>query len=282
MKWYSKYLETYGKTVDQIDPAILEDIKNNITKLQSDEPIATIAVRAYNEEPRLVSCLWSLSRQETTYPIRIIGVDNSSSDNSALVFEKCGIPYYTETEHSCGASWDCALRNVRGKYHLNIDGDSMYPPKYAQKMINALEKPGVVAVDSFWTYFPDEKHSAFSLRLYEMIRNCYLWLLHFNRPELTVRGIAFAYNAELGRKVGIRKDIKRGEDGSLTLGLKEYGKICFIYSRLAQPVTGYGTLGQDKSIGQLLIDRFKYRIKTIPQLFTRQKQYKDSEDNLIK
>ena len=282
MKWYSKYLEVYGKTADRIDPAVFEDIREHMAKLQSDDPIATVAVRAYNEEPRLTACLWSLSRLRTTYPIRIIGVDNVSTDRSAEIFEKCGVPCYTETEHSCGASWDCALRNVRGKYHINIDGDSIYPPLYAQEMIKHLEKEGVVAVDSFWSYFPDENHSAFSLFFYELIRDVYLWLLHFNRPELAVRGIAFAYDAGLGRKVGIRKDIKRGEDGSLTLGLKQYGKVRFLCGRKARPVTGYGTLGQDKSVTQLLATRFRQRIKTIPQLFTRQEKYQDRDENLVK
>ncbi|BDW78249.1 hypothetical protein BFINE_40440 [Bacteroides finegoldii DSM 17565] len=46
-----------------------------------------------------------------------------------------------------------------GKYHINIDSDTMYPPKYVETMVDALERPGVVGVSSLWSYIPDEEHS---------------------------------------------------------------------------------------------------------------------------
>ena len=40
-----------------------------------------------------------------------------------------------------------------------------------------------------------------------------------------VRGMVFAFQTDTAHKVGFRTDIIRGEDGSLALGLKKYGKI---------------------------------------------------------
>ena len=54
----------------------------------------------------------------------------------------------------------------------------------------------------------------------------------------------FAFKTELAKKVKLRTDIRRGEDGSLALSLKKYGKIAFLYNRNARPVTGYGTIGK--------------------------------------
>ena len=81
-----------------------------------------------------------------------------------------------------------------------------------------------------------------------MLFRSHLWLQSFNRPELSVRGLVFAYNTELARKVGIRTDIIRGEDGSLALGLKPYGRIAFVRKRRARAVTGYGTVSKDGSL----------------------------------
>ena len=62
------------------------------------------------------------------------------------------MPYFTETQHSCGFARLCGLNHARGKYHINIDSDTMYPAKYVETMVDALEKPGVVAVSSLWSY----------------------------------------------------------------------------------------------------------------------------------
>ena len=109
-------------------------------------------------------------------------------------------------------------------------GDNRYTVDF-----DALERRGVVAASSLWSYIPDAAHSAAGLWLYELARDTHLWLQSFQRPELSVRGLVFAYDTELARKVGIRTDIIRGEDGSLALGLKPYGRIAFVRSRRAAP-----------------------------------------------
>lgn len=74
----------------------------------------------------------------------------------------------------------------------------------------------------------------------------------------------------------------RGEDGYLALQLKQFGKIAFVRKRRARAVTGYGTVGADGS----LFNSFKVRVvnglKGIGGLFTKKKEYKDEESNLVK
>lgn len=282
MKWYSKYMDVYNKSIEDISPELFTGICSNVARLQSDEPLITVAVIAHNEETRLAACLWSLSEQKCKYPIEIIGVDNNSSDRTALVYEKCGIKSLLETRQSPGWARTKNLENARGKYMLNIDSDTVYPPYYVQKMSEQLLKDGVVAVGGFWSFYPDEGHSRLSLFFYELIRDFYLWLLHFNRPELVVRGMVFGHRTDLAKKVGIRTDIIRGEDGSLALGLKEYGKIKFIHSRKARPVTGYGTIGKDGSVMHRLLNVAKMRLKGITEIFSKKSSYEDDPGNLIK
>lgn len=279
--WYDKYLEVYEHPVSDVRQEIFDIVRSNITRLQSEKPVVTISVIAYNEERHLLACLWSLSDTLSKYPVEIIGVDNESKDRTAEIFEKCGVPYYTETQHSCGFARQCGLNHARGKYHLNIDSDTMYPPKYVEIMVEALSKENVVGASSLWSYIPDKEHSKFAITIYEFCRDTYLWLQHFKRPELSVRGLVFGYNTELAKKVGIRTDIIRGEDGSLALGLKEFGKISFLHNKKARPVTGYGTVGQDGSFGKSFWVRIRMQLKGSGRWLCKSDYYPDKEDNLI-
>ena len=282
MIWYSKYLQVYEKPFAEAPASAIEEVRQNIAKLQSDEPLVTVSIIGYNEEKHLLACLWSLSEMECKYPVEIIGVDNESKDSTAEIFRQCGVPYYTETQHSCGFARLCGLNHARGKYHINIDSDTMYPPKYVEMMVNTLERPGIVAVCSLWSYIPDEKHSRWGLKIYEAARDLHLWMQSFKRPELSVRGLVLAYRTEYAQKTGIRTDIIRGEDGYLALQLKQFGKIAFIRNRKARAVTGYGTVGADGS----LFNSFKVRVakglKGLGGIFTKKKEYKDEDSNLIK
>lgn len=101
-QWYSKYLQVYEKPFSEARPVVVEEIRGKIAKLQSESPVVTVSLIGYNEEKHLLACLWSLSEMECKYPVEIIGVDNESKDRTAEIFQACGVPYYTETRHSCG------------------------------------------------------------------------------------------------------------------------------------------------------------------------------------
>ena len=280
-KWYDKYLSIYGKSYDELPECILDEIKGKLAYLQFQDPLISVVVIAYNEEKRLAACLWSLSELKTKFPIEILGVNNNSTDRTELVYQRLGLPYYNETRQSPGYARQCGLDNSKGKYHFCIDADTFYPSQYVDLMMTKLTKPNVSCVSSFWSFFPDERHSAFGLHLFELIRDLFLYVQHFNRPELCVRGMVFAFKTELARKVQIRTDIRRGEDGSLAFSLKPYGKVAFLYNRQARPVTGYGTIGS-QSLWQSFVQHVKIQGKGITRIFSKKDHYEDSEDNLVK
>lgn len=280
-KWYDKYLSIYGKSFEEIPDYVLDEIKNNLAKKQSVEPLISIVVIAYNEERRLAACLWSLSEIQTKYPIEILGVNNNSKDRTEEIYQRLGLPYFAELRQSPGFARQCGLTHAKGKYHFCIDADTFYPAQYVDLMMAKLTKPNVSCVSSFWSFFPDENHSRFGLFLFEMIRDMFLFVQHFKRPELCVRGMVFAFNADYARKVAIRTDIRRGEDGSLALSLKPFGKIAFLYNRKARPVTGYGTIGS-QSLWQSFVQHVKIQGKGLSRIFYKKDHYEDSEDNLVK
>lgn len=279
--WYDKYLSIYGKPLDEIPDSILDEIKTKLSQKQSREPLVSIVVIAYNEEKRLAACLWSLSELQTKYPIEILGVNNNSKDRTEEVYQRLGLPYFNEQKQSPGFARQCGLENSKGKYHFCIDADTFYPKQYVDLMMTKLNRSDVSCVSSFWSFFPDENHSRFGLFLFEMIRDMFLFVQHFKRPELCVRGMVFAFNANYARQVKIRTDIRRGEDGSLALSLKPFGRIAFIYNRKARPVTGYGTIGS-QSLWQSFVQHVKIQGKGLSRIFYKKDHYEDSEDNLMK
>jgi len=279
--WYDKYLTIYGKSPEEIPDSVWDEIKSKLAEKQSKEPLASVVVIAYNEEKRLAACLWSLSELQTTYPIEILGVNNNSKDKTEEVYQRLGLPYYNEEKQSPGFARQCGLEHAKGKYHFCIDADTFYPPRYVDLMMAKLTQPNVSCVSSFWSFFPDANHSRLGLFLFELARDMFLFVQHFKRPELCVRGMVFAFNADYARQVKIRTDIRRGEDGSLALSLKPYGKIAFLYHRKARPVTGYGTIGS-QSIWQSFIQHAKVQGKGITRIFYKKDHYEDSEDNLVK
>ena len=280
-RWYDRFLSIYGRPLEDVPDEVLETIKKQLAVIQSDDPLVSIAVIAYNEEKRLPACLWSLSELQTKYPIEILGVNNNSKDQTEQVYQRLGITYFNETKQSPGFARQCGLDHAKGKYLFCVDADTFYPPRYIDLMMERLQKPDVSCVSAFWSFYPDEKHSAFGLFLFELIRDTFLWVQHFKRPELCVRGMVFAFNVDFARQVKIRTDIRRGEDGSLALSLKKFGKISFLYHRQARPVTGYGTLNED-SLWRSFLFRVKSQMKGISRIFYKKDYYEDSQDNLIK
>ena len=279
--WYDKYLSIYGKSPDEIPESVFYEIKGKLAEKQCTAPLVSVVVIAYNEERRLPACLWSLSELQTEYPIEILGVNNNSKDRTEDVYQRLDLPYYNETKQSPGFARQCGLDHAKGKYHFCIDADTFYPSRYVDLMMTKLTKSNVSCVSSFWSFFPDENHSRFGLFMFELVRDMFLFVQHFKRPELCVRGMVFAFNAEYAKQVKIRTDIRRGEDGSLALSLKPFGKIAFLYHRKARPVTGYGTIGS-QSLWQSFVQHVKIQGKGLSRIFFKKDHYEDSEENLVK
>ena len=279
-RWYERFLSIYGRPLEDVPDDVLETIKKQLSVIQSDKPLVSIAVIAYNEEKRLPACLWSLSELQTKYPIEILGVNNNSKDKTEKVYQRLGLTYFNESKQSPGFARQCGLDHAKGKYLFCVDADTFYPPRYIDLMMEKLLKPDISCVSAFWSFYPDKQHSASGLFLFELIRDAFLWVQHFKRPELCVRGMVFAFKVDYARQVKIRTDIRRGEDGSLALSLKKFGKISFLYNRQARPVTGYGTLNEG-SLWRSFLFRVKTQMKGVSRIFYQKDFYEDSKDNLI-
>ncbi len=281
MKWYDKYLVWYNKPIDSVGQDVINSIRNAIPNT-IDEPLVSVILIAHNEGEHLVSCIWSLLENKCNFPIEIFAVNNNSTDNTEDVLKKLGINYYNEVQKGPGYARQCGLDHARGKYHLCIDSDTMYPPYYIATHVKELMRPGVVCTYSLWSFIPDDSHSKFALWLYELLRDFYLYFQNVKRPELCVRGMSFGFNTDIARGIGFRKDIIRGEDGSLALAMKAFGRLVLIKSRKARVLTGNNTLDSKGSIFNNALLRLVKALKSFTGLFYSKNKYEDKDDNLLK
>lgn len=281
MKWYSKYVECYDRSYNDLSESIIDEIRTKLKNLQNDHPIVSVILIAHNEEKHLVSCLWSLVNNYCDFPMELIAVNNNSTDHTEEILQELGVVYYNELKKGPGYARQCGLDHARGEYSLCIDVDTMYPPYYIKTHLRKLLRPNIVCTYSLWSFIPNDSHSKMSLFIYESLRDFFLFLQNVKRPELCVRGMTLGIRTALAQKIGFRTDIIRGEDGYLAFQLKQYGKIVFIYSRKARVLTGYGTLEQDGSFFKSFKVRFYKQFKHFFSLFTKKKEYKDEDSNLI-
>ena len=87
MAWYKKYLSIYEKPFCEVPDDVIISTRERLAAMQSDNPLVSIVVIAYNEGKRLTASLWSLSELQTSYPIEILGVNNNSKDDTEEVYK---------------------------------------------------------------------------------------------------------------------------------------------------------------------------------------------------
>jgi GT2 family glycosyltransferase len=279
--WYKKYMQAFECPYEEISPKIVDNLKQLIAARKTDEPLASVVLIAHNEERHLIGCLWSLCDNVCNFPIELIVVSNHSTDATEELLNRIGITWYDEPKKGPGFARQCGLNHARGKYHLCIDADTLYPPHYIATHVKWLEKKNVVQTYSLWSFIPDATHSRRGLFFLELFRDAYFLLLNIKRPELCVRGMVSSVRTEYARQIGYRTEILRGEDGSMALALKKYGKLKFILSRKARAVTSSGTLVKGGTLAQSFWLRTKKAVRSITLLFTKQEKYENRDYNLL-
>lgn len=282
MKWSKRYLDIYGMQYEAINNSIFELVAKNIININSNNPIATVAIISHNDETRLLSCIWSLSENLTKYPIEIIGINNASTDNTEQIYKRVGLKYYNEPKKGFGFARQCCLDNAVGKYMICIDSDTIYPKKYIENIIDAFEKYNPVAISVQYSLIYNNWKEKYFFFIYELFRDIYNRFVCIKRPELVIRGLAFAHVVDLAKNYGYRCNILRGEDGSMAFLLSKHGKIKFLRKRSIRPLTISSLFNNSPSLLKPLLSKIGYELKNFRRYFRKLKELKDGESNLMK
>jgi len=114
--------------------------------LKSDTPAPSVIVPAYNAAATLAACVESLLRQIPA-PGEVIVVDDASVDETGAIASRLGVTVIRlERNSGPGVARNAGAAAARGEVLAFTDADCVAPPRWLEKILAALEEPGVVAV----------------------------------------------------------------------------------------------------------------------------------------
>ncbi|MEI7677149.1 MAG: glycosyltransferase family 2 protein [Bacteroidales bacterium] len=221
------------KSYEDIPEAVFAEISARFKALQSDKPLVSVNIIAWNEEESILCNLSSLSKLKTTFPIEIVYVDNNSKDHTSDIIRKCGLTPILETQQGYGFARQAALNNSKGKYIITGDSDTIYLPNWVEIMVQPLLKNKAIATFGTYAFLPADGVDRSGFVFYEMMRFTLHKIRSINRPELIVGGVNFCFPRDLALKIGFIKTDERMEDGQMAGNLKKHGKLL----RITHPQT---------------------------------------------
>ncbi len=127
---------------------------NLLPRLPSQRAIRTSGltaiVPAYNRAASIADTIKSLQKQ-TFPPEEIIVVDDCSSDGTGDVARALGVTVIRPEKNtgSKAGAQNVALQRVKTEFTMAIDADTTLAPDAVEKLLAAIDEPGVVAVCGF-------------------------------------------------------------------------------------------------------------------------------------
>lgn len=254
--WVAKALREYGDFTRLTDETF-NKLKDDLRKYKVPDPEVSIVIPAYNEEKNILKTLATFASMESCYRAELIVVDNNSSDRTREFLELLEVNFFSEPRQGISFARQSGLEKARGKYLLNADADSLYPPGWIDAYVEALKNPQVTCVYGTYSFIPSKNSSRFFLSLYEIASR---WLFRIRRRKMdffNVLGFNFAFRREDGLKVGgfnIRR--QRWSDGWMAMSLAQIGRIEHIRDNNARVWTSDRRLVMDGGLPKAVVKRF--------------------------
>lgn len=269
--WVKRHYITYN-SVDEIPSETIERIRKGFENQRTDQPMVSIIVIAYNEEKTILKSLSSLSELKSRYPIEVIVSNNNSTDRTQEILDKCGVKSVFQPLQGVGFARDAGMQIAKGKYHLCADADSIYPASWVDEMVAPLEKGEAICTYGRVSFLPDGNKSRLSLSIYEVFKDIAIGMRSIKRPELVAGGASLAFFTRMGKQIGWRTDVKRGEDGQMVLAIKRFGYVKMVKSVDSRIWTTARTLDRDGNFLQMITKRLKRELSRLHFYFTTSKQ----------
>ncbi len=244
-------------------------IQQHYKTLHKGEPEVSVVIPAYNEEKNILRTLLSLSSNSTKRAVEIIVVNNNSKDNTEALVKATGMNCVTETKQGITAARNAGLAVAKGKYVLNADADSIYPPHWIEEMVAPLAGDNTVAITyGRFAFIPTGKTSRTSYYFYEQIADTTRWMNKIFREEaVNVYGFNSGFRRQQGIEVnGFEHPPGANEDGWLAVKLRDkgFGKLHCVTAPRAMVWTADRRIEMDGGLWKALFMRAK-RILSPPK-----------------
>lgn len=271
---YIKSKQRYqDKRIDELNDQEISDLRFKIDKLQSDEPVVSIALIAKDEERGIIRTIDSLSETKSKYPIEILVVDNNSSDMTKETIEKLGVRHFPQPTPGIPETRQCALESSRGKYVISGDADTLYQASWVDSLIDPMEKDqGIVCTYTLHAFIVDDGNYTMGLILYQWLKYVSVLLKNMQRPHLVCGGASMAFRKDEALEVGGYDLTKRrGSDGTMAFDLAKLGSIHLVRSSKGMIWTSMRRTMMDGGLWSAFWIRFKQNMKPFFEYFTPQK-----------
>jgi glycosyltransferase involved in cell wall biosynthesis len=265
-KWLQDHLYSY-ENFGEIPQHVFDSINANLDKAQSNRPIVSIVMCAYNEETSILRTISSLSRMQTHYPFEIVVINNNSDDNTQMTLDKLHVKSFFQPIQGWGPARQMGLEVASGRYILTTDADTIYPPLWVEKMVDVLETPGTVCVYGRYSFIAEKGYPRWQLAIYETMKDSIARVRQIKRPYLNAYGITMGLVKAPALKIGYVMRAIRGEDGRMTFDLMKYGAIKPVTTSLARAWTYPRTLRKDGSLIKAVMKRVIKELQRLPSMF---------------
>lgn len=259
-QWLQKFQYPYN-TFEEVPGHIFDSINQQLDRLEQHAPEVTIMIAAWNEEVNVLRCIATLAVMQTNIPYEILVVNNNSTDKTQQTLDRLHVRSVFQPIQGPGPARQMGQENARGKYILLADADCFYPDCWLSEMMKVLQQPGVVAVYGRYSFISEPGFPRWQLAIMEKMKDIIAGYRHINRPYLNTYGISMGYLKETGLKVGYVMANIRGEDGRLSYGMMQYGKIKQVKANEARAWTGPRTLQKEGSLLKVITNRIMKEAK---------------------
>ncbi len=240
------------------------EIRWGLQQFNSQNPIISIVIPAWNEEKTIARTLYSLSKIVTKYPTELIIVNNNSTDNTQSILDVCGVQSILETRQGIAQARQTGLQAAKGIYVLSGDADTLYPSTWVNMLMEELVKKNVVAVWGKHSFVPTDGTTRSTFVFYETLKQILYRFREHHRPYLNAMGANVGYKKEVAYLVGgYDTTTHRGSDGRLAMAMWKHGKISAVRSSKATVWTDARRFNFDSGMFHSLVRR---ALKELPRM----------------
>jgi glycosyltransferase involved in cell wall biosynthesis len=229
--WTEQHRFYYRGEMDLKGP-LLHRLEAGLERYSAREPVVSVVIPAYNEARNLLHTLSSLAALELpgAYPTELLVVDDASTDATPRLLEKLSVPYLRlPTNQQPKGARQAGLERARGRYLLQADADTLYPPRWGLAYVRALRAREVALVYGNHAFVPSLGVSRVALAFHELAGEALYRFRRRHREYINVHGFNSAFRREDALRFGSYDHDELGsEDGQMALSLMQVGKLRFI------------------------------------------------------
>jgi len=198
----------------------------------------SVVIPAKNEEKFLTACVESIQKQQGSFCLEIIVVNNGSTDKTGEIARELGLKVIDEPIAGVGKARKAGTEAANNEFIVHVDADSRLPENYLVRVLEIFQRERDIVCLGGKELFYDGSWWQ------NLLRPIVFYLLYFYARVVSGKTIGPMGNNMIFRKsdyyktTGFDENINFGEDADLSRKLSKYGQVkidsnlcCFVSAR---------------------------------------------------